>query len=120
MGLDVSHDCWHGSYSAFGRWRKKVCEVAGYGDLNSYIGFGGDKPWPTNDALVHLLDHSDCDGQIHHNLCEDIAARLEELLPALERAGDGGGHVGAYAEATKTWIEGLRDAALRRQHVTFS
>lgn len=29
MGLDVSHDCWHGAYSAFMRWRMKLAEVAG-------------------------------------------------------------------------------------------
>ncbi len=29
MGLDTSHDCWHGAYSAFGRWREKLAEVAG-------------------------------------------------------------------------------------------
>lgn len=30
MGLDTSHDCWHGAYSAFSRWRDKLAEVAGY------------------------------------------------------------------------------------------
>lgn len=23
MGLDTSHDCWHGAYSAFTRWRQQ-------------------------------------------------------------------------------------------------
>lgn len=30
MGLDTTHDCWHGAYSAFNRWRDKLAEVAGY------------------------------------------------------------------------------------------
>lgn len=30
MGLDTTHDCWHGAYSAFTRWRDKLGEVAGY------------------------------------------------------------------------------------------
>lgn len=30
MGLDTSHDAWHGAYSAFNRWRDKLGEVAGY------------------------------------------------------------------------------------------
>ncbi len=30
MGLDTSHDCWHGAYSAFGRWRRAIAEAAGY------------------------------------------------------------------------------------------
>jgi hypothetical protein len=29
MGLDTSHGCWHGAYSAFSRWRTKLAEVAG-------------------------------------------------------------------------------------------
>lgn len=30
MGLDTTHDAWHGAYSAFSRWRNKLAEVAGY------------------------------------------------------------------------------------------
>lgn len=29
MGLDCSHNAWHGAYSAFMRWRIKLAEVAG-------------------------------------------------------------------------------------------
>jgi hypothetical protein len=28
MGLDTSHSCWHGAYSAFMTWREKLAEVA--------------------------------------------------------------------------------------------
>ena len=30
MGLDTTHDCFHGAYSAFSRWRNAVAEAAGY------------------------------------------------------------------------------------------
>lgn len=30
MGLDTTHDAWHGAYSAFSRWREKLAEVAGF------------------------------------------------------------------------------------------
>jgi hypothetical protein len=30
MGLDTSHDAWHGAYSAFTRWRNTVAAAAGY------------------------------------------------------------------------------------------
>jgi hypothetical protein len=30
MGLDTTHDCFHGSYRAFNVWRNKLAEVAGY------------------------------------------------------------------------------------------
>lgn len=39
MGLDTSHDCWHGAYSAFHRWRQKLAEVAGLPPLDLMEGF---------------------------------------------------------------------------------
>jgi hypothetical protein len=29
MGLNISHDCWDGAYSAFMRWRKEIARVSG-------------------------------------------------------------------------------------------
>ena len=39
MGLDTTHGCWHGAYSAFMRWRKKLAEVAGLPPLELMEGF---------------------------------------------------------------------------------
>lgn len=39
MGLDTSHDAWHGAYSAFNRWRTEVCKVAGLPPLELMQGF---------------------------------------------------------------------------------
>jgi hypothetical protein len=39
MGLDCSHDAWHGAYSAFMRWREKLAEVAGLPPLRLMEGF---------------------------------------------------------------------------------
>jgi hypothetical protein len=119
MGLDTSHDCWHGAYSAFGRWRQKLCEIAGYGQLESHVGFGGITPWPTDDPLCKLLDHSDCDGEILVEDCAPLAARLTELLPALKRSGEGGGHVGSYYGTTVQFICGLLKASSNNENVTF-
>lgn len=119
MGLDTTHDCWHGAYSAFNRFRTKLCEVAGYGELGKRVGHGGEEPWPTDDALVLLLDHSDCDGELRWEDCDAIADRLEQLLPALQTAGDGGGHLGDYAQATQRFINGLRVAAFAQENVEF-
>lgn len=119
MGLDTSHDCWHGAYSAFKRFRVKLCEVAGYGDLEQREGFGGSKPWPESDPLVKLLNHSDCDGEIAWQDCTPIADRLASLLPALEVAGDGGGHIGSYHAVTVQFIAGLRLAASQEENVDF-
>lgn len=159
MGLDTSHGCWHGAYSAFMRWRQKIAEVAGLPPLDMMEGFWdpnlpdhgecltykvaadslerhGDKmsaeslrrimkrPAIRWDALkpspLHiLLNHSDCDGIIEAKDCGPIADALEALLPKLEEAGNGGGHVGGYAEKTRIFIDGLRLAASRGEDVDF-
>lgn len=144
MGLDTTHDCWHGAYSAFSRWRNKLAEVAGYcstkvgeppiydttmldwGCIQSIIGDDLFGKWPripvrpdgTPDALMILLAHSDCEGEIQAEFCGPLADRLEELLPELEGE-DGGGHIGSYVEKTKTFIAGLRLAASRNEPVRF-
>lgn len=121
MGLDTTHDCWHGAYSAFNRWRAKVAEVAGYGSLYEYQGYGGNKDWrsPEQDILIALLDHSDCDGLLPAVICEPLANRLAELLPALRIAGDGFGHIGSYAQKAEQFIAGLRAAAAAGEDVEF-
>lgn len=39
MGLDISHDAWHGAYSAFMRWRQEIAKVAGLPPLELMEGF---------------------------------------------------------------------------------
>jgi hypothetical protein len=39
MGLDCSHNAWHGAYSSFHRWRCKIAEVAGLPPLDLMEGF---------------------------------------------------------------------------------
>ncbi len=39
MGLDTSHDAWHGSYGAFMRWRQMIAKVAGLPPLDLMEGF---------------------------------------------------------------------------------
>lgn len=133
MGLDTTHDCWHGAYSAFNRWRNELGRVAGYylakqGDLGietvclnwSTLPPGateGDWPDTPHDPLLVILAHSDCDGQINARDCAPLADRLEALLPQL--AGDGGGHVGLYRDKTAAFIAGLRTAAAAGEDVEF-
>lgn len=113
MGLDISHGCWYGAYSAFMRWRTALCDAAGYGAINLREGFTlPGIPWPADDVLTVLLAHSDCDGEIAWEDCGPLAARLEELLPALEEAG-------LYVEKTQQFIEGLDHAARSKENVEF-
>lgn len=122
MGLDTTHGCWHGAYSAFMRWRDKLAEVSGI-PLRKMQGFcDADEdavPWSAlkPDPLHVLLDHSDCDGEIAAKDCGPLADRLEELLPLLD--GDGGGHIGSYKEKTQQFIDGLHLAASLGEPVEF-
>lgn len=154
MGLDTTHGCWHGSYSAFTRWRNKLGEVAGYtyrvdvqhigeddrayvsehrvtpyidwGNIEATIGRDLFGRWPrmpvrpdgTADPLIVLLAHSDCEGEIQAEFCGPLAERLEELVPLLGDE-DGGGHIGWFAEKTRTFIAGLREAHRLGEDVGF-
>ena len=138
MGLDTSHDCWHGAYSAFTRWRNKLAEVAGYeiakvdtGDMGMQntilIDWGHIVPenlmgdWDTipADPLILLIAHSDCDGFIHAEHAGPLADRLAELLPLLPDE-DGGGHIGRWRDKTQRFIDGLRSAAEAGEDVEFA
>src|SRR5436190_549965 len=39
MGLNLSHGCWDGAYSAFMRWRKELARAAGLPPLELMEGF---------------------------------------------------------------------------------
>ena len=124
MGLDTTHDAWHGAYSAFARWREELATTAGILDYRNnwprldvdphLLGDWGEHP---EEALWLLLAHSDCDGYLMPREAEAIADRLEELLPLLN--GDGGGHIGSYQEKTQQFIDGLRAAVSAGEPVEF-
>ena len=138
MGLDTTHDCWHGSYMAFGRWRNELARVAGYtvGTLSYKDGWKNEVPlvdwghlatdetlagkWPEtpDDPLIVLIVHSDCDGCIYPEQAQALADRLEELLPLLPRE-DGGGHIGNWQDKTQHFITGLRKAFADYEAVEF-
>jgi len=108
MGLDTTHDCWNGPYSAFSRFRNYLAQAAGYkiipagtrlttGDVyqfntvdidwtryedENYFGEWGPDKVP-DDKLLLLIVHSDCEGVIRHRHAGPLADRLEELEPAI-------------------------------------
>ncbi len=113
MGLDTSHNCWHGAYSHFNLFRRAICQAAGFGVLDNYEGFSGSDSWPAkakSDAIIKLLNHSDCEGEIAADDCGPIADRLSELLPLM----------GEWKPEAEKFIAGLRDAAANHENVTFS
>lgn len=136
MGLDTSHDCWHGSYGAFSRWREELARAAGY-PVREHAGIGEpsyelswDKFEPKNyqgewdappgdDPLVYLLAHSDCDGVIHPEHGIHIADRLEQLLPLLDEGKSQGHLAPSIRQKTRQFIDGLRAAAADDEDVDF-
>lgn len=131
MGLDVSHNAWHGAYSAFNSFRQVICGAAG-GSFPPHEHcphpahtdpFEGETPddkmiFLPNDlgeGLRELLTHSDCDGEIAPDMCAKVADELEALLPkiaSLTRT-PWSGHVeiaGGYVGAAQRFIDGCRAA----------
>ena len=145
MGLDISHDCWHGAYSAFGRWRREIAYIAGYPPLDLMEGFYNRNYWLSSfndrtrfrewagtidrslpikwekwkdDPLAVLLYHSDSSGNIKHEFLLPLANRLEGLLGSLPTTPDDG-HIGDWGEKTKLFIKGLRLAHSRGEDIEF-
>jgi hypothetical protein len=129
MGLDTTHDCWHGGYVSFHDWRKALARCVGL-DLEKMQGFvrdGSGISWDSlpPDPLFKLLYHSDSSGQILVEDCVPIAERLEALVPALrniDATTEVGGHLarnGGHAESALTFARGLRLAAERGENVEF-
>ena len=139
MGLDTTHDAFHGAYSAFNRFRQLICFVSG-GSFPPHYQYNEDftfKPevnglLPRRDdleenmiyfgkdldeesGLFEFLKHSDCDGEISPEMCVKVADDLEALLPKIEALSDTSvGHIlarGGYVEVTRKFIKGCREAA---------
>jgi hypothetical protein len=97
MGLDTSHDAWHGSYSAFGMWRATIAKLGGFPPLEDMMGHSPEYkgksagkmfPWGStlgDPRLIPLLNHSDCDGELTPAECLQIASGLLDVLPKIER-----------------------------------
>lgn len=133
MGLDTTHDCWHGAYSAFSRWRN-IVTVAGsfvlvkegyheYADIDwsrlTEANLQGEWDEPPEDPLVYIIAHSDCDGELPVESLTPLADRLEGLLDKLPNGGDIGHMRGGYKATTERFIAGLRLAASLNEPVRF-
>lgn len=139
MGLDTTHDAWHGAYSAFNRFRQAICEATG-GSFPPHWQYEPDGTLkkgqdgrvlmkegmneefvympdcaPVGSGLREFLMHSDCDGEISPEMCVKVADELESILPKIEALGwIAGGHIaarGGFVEVTRKFIAGCRAAA---------
>lgn len=131
MGLDVSHDAFHGAYSAFNRFRKAVAESMG-GSYPPHDDKSLDPEmwyWGTGANIAHhpglfvFFNHSDCDGAIHWKDCFHVALEVEALLPELDAMVVCGGHIeaqGGYGAVARKFILGCRAAFDAKEDLVFA
>lgn len=130
MGLDTTHDCWHGPYPAFSRWRNDVAMAAGYAVGNLVMGSGFAQPtvmidwghlgtethlmgiWDKtpDDPLLVLIVHYDHTGEIYPAQQLALAWRLENIAEKLNSGNK---------EKTLRFAKGLREAHSRGESVRF-
>jgi hypothetical protein len=119
VGIDISPGGAHGSYSGFHRFRQRVAKQAGI-VLDEMEGFGnrdegtpGTKKWQEGDPIVHLLNHSDCDGILTPQQCRECAPRLRELIKDWDIQND------YDARSALSLIEGMETAANKNINMEF-
>jgi hypothetical protein len=149
MGLDCSHNAWHGAYSAFHRWRCMLAKVAGLPPLDLMEGFFD----PAGYGSLYLGQKTDdtlC-GNRRQNLQDSLPIKWACLIPdplhallchsdcegeipsdkcgpiadSLERLipllpdGEAGGHIGHWRVKTQQFVDGLRAAAAAGEPLDF-
>jgi hypothetical protein len=127
MGLDTTHNCWHGSYSTFKAFRENVRDAA-----QSHLGYTPDYDahperafygwWDKDHNFTDILDvffiHSDCEGWVFPTHARPLAARLELLVPHVSDD-DGWSPEFSTRGRLVTFIAGLRAAADNWEVVVF-
>ena len=80
MGLDFNCEA-HWVYSGFARFRERLAAAAGI-PLTEMSGYkeGGIAWSEYEDAIIPLLNHSDCDGELSPEACSAVAPRLREII----------------------------------------
>lgn len=80
MGLNFREGDARWSYSGFNRFRTKLASQVGI-TLDKMQGFGGGNSWDfKTDAIILLLRHSDCTGELTVKECKKVWPRLKELI----------------------------------------
>jgi len=129
MGLDISHDAFHGAYSAFNRFRKALARAMGgsfpphdlfeHDDNRWYWGHGYSAE--THPGLTIFFCHSDCDGEMTP---EECALVIRDLAPLVEKlpAYGGGGHIesaGGYRAVGEQFLRGCQAAIDANENLEF-
>jgi len=149
MGLDTTHDAWHGAYSAFHRWRKELARVAGLPPLELMEGFysnggDGDPFWATSrlsdleqwrikqlrEALPikwESLKPDPLHELLYHSDCDGeipwqnckAIAKRLKELIPLLPKEPDSGHIGTWSEKTQQFADGLMRAYKAKKNLGF-
>lgn len=140
MGLDTTHDAFHGAYSAFNRFRQIVAKAAGCSypyhtedytsngktipveELDQERYYTPDNFKNTNPGLTAFFVSNDCEGEFSPEICKQMADEMESVLPEIEKQGSGGGHIerdGGYGEVAKRYIAGCRLAYENKENLEY-
>lgn len=129
MGLRIKPGdaCW--SYSGFNDFRRLLAREEGI-DLDAMEGFGGLRGVPAGtrtwaeveSPLVPLLNHSDCEGYLSADDCEQMLPRLHEIAKKWIGGGQAALHPAfAYdVEQLTKLIDGMEHSVLFGCSVVFS
>lgn len=131
MGLDLragredgrrGSDPWpQWSYAGFNVFRERLARHIGI-DLSTMKGFGGEGDWDSvQSPLRHLLDHSDCQGDLSVEQAAELAPALEEALAEIDRLPDSADDVRWHYDvrAGTALVELLRLCVAERVPVEF-
>ena len=112
MGLDIS--LWEpvkggfraGSYGGFMNWRRKLADSVGI-DLDSMQGFKENGTvWSGYEPFYELLHHSDCDGVLWWDECEELLKDFEPHRDKfVEYLSDNGIIESYYLEKYDAWFQ---------------
>lgn len=119
MGLDTSHNCWHGLYSSFNRFRYTLAAQIGI-DLDEYIGYN-EKGTKHLDSIKHgiepLLNHSDCEGKLKITECRTVLNGLNLIIEKMIHEGKEPYY--NFRSEVEQFAKGLREAIEKREQVKF-
>lgn len=87
MGLDTTHNAFHGAYSSFHRFRSQLLDLTDQINAESLVGYGGTAEYEVikNKGIRRLMDQSDCEGEISPKDCKLIADSLDAYIPLMDK-----------------------------------
>lgn len=131
MQIKISHSIWNGTSIAFSFWRRDIAVAAGivaepmdlyskndkipWKEINKLTDYTGYWKAHPGDPIWFILAHDHSTGYITANHAGELAMRLETLLDKLP----GKESYPNQQTVTKKIIKGLKDAATKKEEVTF-